>query len=171
MNASNLWRRQPRKHKADWKARAARFAKPESDDGDPLVSMVNLFDVSMALVVALILAAAGGGSLAEIAAHMSQNDVTIVTNPGRPDMEMIVKRGNKIERLRASDEQGWGRGLRLGTAYRLESGEVVYVPDGAADAPTNPGIESREGAPPAQRQTPAQAPQTQQPPQPQETQE
>ncbi len=94
--------------------------------------MVNLFDVSMALVVALILAAAGGGSIGEIAAHMSQKDVTIVTNPGRPDMEMIVKHGNKIERLRASGEKGWGRGLRLGTAYRLESGEVVYVPDGPA---------------------------------------
>ena len=92
--------------------------------------MVNLFDVSMALVVALILAAAGGGNLAEITARMSQNDVTIVTNPGQPDMEMILKRGTKIERLRASEQQGWGRGLRLGTAYRLESGEVVYVPDG-----------------------------------------
>jgi hypothetical protein len=93
--------------------------------------MINLFDVSMALVVALILAAAGGGNLAEITARMSQNDVTIVTNPGQPDMEMILKRGTKIERLRASEQQGWGRGLRLGTAYRLESGEVVYVPDGA----------------------------------------
>jgi hypothetical protein len=170
MNESNPWRRQPRNDRPDWKARAARFAKPEGDDGDPLVSMVNLFDVSMALVVALILAAAGGGSLAEIAAHMSRKDVTIVTNPGQPDMEMIVKRGNKIERLRASEEQGWGRGLRLGTAYRLESGEVVYVPDGAADAPTNPAIESREGEPrPAQR--PPQMLQTPQTRQPQETQE
>jgi hypothetical protein len=96
--------------------------------------MINLFDVSMALVVALILAAAGGGNLAEITAHMSQHDVTIVTNPGQPDMEMIVKRGQKIERLRATGEQGWGRGQRLGTAYRLESGEVVYVPEGEAPA-------------------------------------
>ena len=96
--------------------------------------MINLFDVSMALVVALILAAAGGGNLAEITARMSQHDVTIVTNPGQPDMELIVKRGQKIERLRATGEQGWGRGERLGTAYRLESGEVVYVPDGEAQA-------------------------------------
>lgn len=129
--------------------------------------MINLFDVSMALVVALILAAAGGGSLAEIAAHMSQKDVTIVTNPGQPDMEMIVKRGKKIERLRASDEQGWGRGLRLGTAYRLESGEVVYVPEGSDDATSNQPTGTREAeAQPAQPQ-PAQ-PQTAQP---QETQE
>lgn len=129
MNESNQWPRQPHADRPDWKARAARFARTEGDDGDPLVSMINLFDVSMALVVALILAAAGSGNLAQITAHMSRQDVTIVTNPGQPDMEMIIKRGKKIERLRASGEQGFGRGHRLGTAYRLESGEVVYVPD------------------------------------------
>ena len=44
-------------------------------------------------------------------------------------MEMIVKRGERIERLRASEERGAGRGQRLGVAYRLESGEVIYVPE------------------------------------------
>jgi hypothetical protein len=108
--------------------------------------MINLFDVSMALVVALILAAAGGGNLAEITAHMSQHDVTIVTNPGQPDMEMIVKRGRKIERLRATGEQGWGRGQRLGTAYRLESGEVVYVPEsGPQEAGTSEAATQESG--------------------------
>jgi hypothetical protein len=146
MNESNPWRRQPRTARQDWKARAARFAKTEGDDGDPLVSMINLFDVSMALVVALILAAAGGGNLAEITAHMSQHDVTIVTNPGQPDMEMIVKRGRKIERLRATGEQGWGRGQRLGTAYRLESGEVVYVPEsGPQEAGTSEAATQESG--------------------------
>lgn len=120
--------------------------------------MINLFDVSMALVVALILAAAGGGNLAEITAHMSQHDVTIVTNPGQPDMEMIVKRGQKIERLRASEEQGWGRGERLGTAYRLESGEVVYVPDGSAGsamdgAPQSPEAGTRPAETPQLQET------------------
>jgi hypothetical protein len=99
--------------------------------------LVNLFDVSMALVVALILAAAGGGSLAEMAARLSQRDVTIVTNPGQPNMEMIIKRGNRIEKLRASEDKGWGRGERLGTAYRLASGEVIYVPDAQEERATS----------------------------------
>ena len=60
---------------------------------------------------------------------MSTQDITIVTNPGKPDMEMIVKQGERIERLRSSDERGRGRGERLGVAYRLESGEVIYVPE------------------------------------------
>ncbi len=112
-----------------WMRRAS-AAVDSGEDGDPLGGVVNLFDASMVLVVALILALAGSASLAEVAARMSTRDITIVTNPGRPDMEMIVKRGERIERLRASEERGAGRGQRLGVAYRLESGEVIYVPEG-----------------------------------------
>ena len=111
-----------------WMHRARR-AMEARDDGDPLAGVVNLFDASMVLVVALILALAGSASLAEVAARMSTRDITIVTDPGGPDMEMIVKRGKRVERLRSSDERGVGRGQRLGVAYRLESGEVIYVPE------------------------------------------
>ncbi len=123
----------PARRRAQLRSRAwmrrASAALDAPDDGDPLGGVVNLFDASMVLVVALILALAGSASLAEVAARMSIEDITIVTNPGRPDMEMIVKRGERIERLRSSDERGAGRGQRLGVAYRLESGEVIYVPE------------------------------------------
>lgn len=109
--------------------RRARDAMTVPDDDNPLGGVVNLFDASMVLVVALLLALAGSASLAEVAARMSARDITIVTDPGGPDMEMIVKRGQRIERLRASDGRGAGRGQRLGVAYRLESGEVIYVPE------------------------------------------
>ncbi len=112
----------------DWMQRAG-TALGEIEDSDPLGGLVNLFDASMVLVVALILALSGSVGLAEFAARMSMQDITIVTNPGRPDMELIVKRGKKIERLRASEEIGAGRGERLGIAYRLENGEVIYVPE------------------------------------------
>ena len=113
----------------DWNS-AADPLGGEGSTGDPLVGVVNLFDASMVLVVALLLALAGADSLAEIAARMSQKDITIVTNPGKPDMEMIIKRGERMEKLRSSELRGAGRGTRLGVAYRLESGEVVYVPEG-----------------------------------------
>ncbi len=116
------------KARRDWMGRAG-DAMNSPDDGDPLGGVVNLFDASMVLVVALLLALAGSASLAEVAARMSTRDITIVTDPGGPDMEMIVKRGKRIERLRSSDERGAGRGQRLGVAYRLESGEVIYVPE------------------------------------------
>lgn len=112
----------------EWMRRASR-AMDNPEDADPLGGVVNLFDASMVLVVALILALAGSAGLAEVAARMSTRDITIVTNPGQPDMEMIVKRGEHIERLRSSDQRGVGRGERLGVAYRLETGEVIYVPE------------------------------------------
>ncbi len=112
----------------EWMRRAD-DAMTVRDDGDPLGGVVNLFDASMVLVVALILALAGSAGLAEVVARMSPQDITIVTNPGQPDMEMIVKKGRRIERLRSSGERGQGRGQRLGVAYRLESGEVIYVPE------------------------------------------
>ncbi len=117
-----------RMRRREWQRRADE-AMVSPDDGDPLGGVVNLFDASMVLVVALILALAGSTSLAEVAARMSTRDITIVTNPGKPDMEMIVKKGRHIERLRSSEERGQGRGQRLGVAYRLESGEVIYVPE------------------------------------------
>lgn len=89
-----------------------------------------MFDASMVLVVAVLLALVGKSSLYEVAARLSQQDVTIIANPGKPDMEMIIKRGKKIEKLKATGDQGRGVGQRLGTAYRLESGEVIYVPEG-----------------------------------------
>ncbi len=115
---------------SQWRAKSRRFHQRAQDDNDPLLGLINLFDASMVLVVAMLLALVSKGSLADVAARLSQKDVTIVTNPGKPDMEMIIKRGNKIEKLRATGEQGRGAGERLGTAYRLESGEVVYVPEG-----------------------------------------
>ncbi len=118
----------PTPRKRAWMRRAG-DALDTRDDGDPLGGVVNLFDASMVLVVALILALAGSASLAEVAARMSTRDITIVTDPGGPDMELIVKRGKRVERLRSSDELGAGRGQRLGVAYRLESGEVIYVPE------------------------------------------
>ena len=117
----------------DWNSTADPLAGT-GGAGDPLVGVVNLFDASMVLVVALLLALAGADSLAEIAVRMSQKDITIVTNPGKPDMEMIVKRGEHMEKLKSSELRGAGKGTRLGIAYRLESGEVVYVPEGAPSA-------------------------------------
>ncbi len=118
---------------SDWRKRARAALGEPVDDGDPLSGVVNLFDASMVLVVALLLALAGSAGLAEVVARMSTEDITIVTNPGRPDMEMIIKHGEKIEHLRADDSRGAGRGERLGIAYRLDNGEVIYVPDSVPD--------------------------------------
>ncbi|MCX6589763.1 MAG: DUF2149 domain-containing protein [Acidobacteria bacterium] len=120
----------PRGAAAGWRTRSRQFLRAGGEDNDPLLGLINLFDASMVLVVAMLLSLIAKGNLADMAARLSQQDVTIVTNPGKPDMEMVIKRGNKIEKLKATGEKGAGAGKRLGSAFRLENGEVVYVPEG-----------------------------------------
>jgi hypothetical protein len=96
-------------------------------DEDPAAGLLNLFDVWIAFAVAVLLAMVSYYNLPELVSQKS--NVTIVKNPGTPQMEIIRKRGLKLERFRATNEQLTGQGERLGTAYRLASGEVVYVPE------------------------------------------
>jgi len=59
-----------------------------------------------------------------------EKDVTIVKNPGRQNMEIIKKEGEKISRYTTSHNfSGEGKGKRVGVAYELENGEIVYVPE------------------------------------------
>ena len=102
----------------------------ELADEDPAAGLLNLFDVWIAFAVALLLAMVSYMSVPELV--NSKSDVTVVKNPGTPEMEIIEKKGVKIERYRATSDKLSGEGQKLGTAYRLRSGEVVYVPEGTA---------------------------------------
>ena len=110
--------------------RANRHRWQEIMEDDPGAGLLNLFDVWIAFAVALLLAMVSYMKVPEL---MSANsNVTLIANPGGVDMELIRKEGTKIERYRATSEQLTGQGERLGTAYRLASGEVVYVPESPA---------------------------------------
>ena len=79
--------------------RKSKFAVQE--DADPLSVVVNLFDVAMVFAVALMVA-----------------------------MVIIMKEGNKINKYTPSNEQSSGsKGKRVGIAYELENGEIIYVPE------------------------------------------
>lgn len=99
----------------------------DEDDDDPLSGVANLFDVAMvfavALLVALVLSYNVPGMLDDT------TDLTIVKNPGQPDMQIIVKEGKTISILNMTDEISGGQGTKMGTAYRLANGEIIYVPD------------------------------------------
>ncbi len=61
-----------------------------------------------------------------------KDDFTIVKNPGKDNMEIIQKRGQEIETYKASGQTTDGngqQGRRLGTAYQLDNGQMIYVPD------------------------------------------
>jgi len=100
----------------------------EEMDEDPGAGLLNLFDVWIAFAVALLLAMVSYMRMPELLGH---GDITVIRSPGTPQMEIIEKKGERIEHYRATTQQLTGQGERLGTAYRLSNGEVVYVPETA----------------------------------------
>ena len=45
-------------------------------------------------------------------------------------MNLFLKEGNKINKYTPSEQQGSGaKGKRVGIAYELENGEIIYVPE------------------------------------------
>lgn len=100
----------------------------DDDDIDPLSGIANLFDVAMVFAVALLVAAVSYMRLSDL---LTNEDVTIVKNPGKNDMEIIKKSGKKIERNKASGlaSKGDTKGKKVGTAYQLDNGETIYIPE------------------------------------------
>ena len=122
-----------RLHRAQ-RAVATSFGSEQEDD-DPLAGMANLFDVAMVFAVALMVALV---SYLQVPSLLKENDYTIITNPGAPDMEIVVKQGEEIKHYEASESQGAGQGELLGQAYRLPDGRVIYVPADEAEAEAKP---------------------------------
>ncbi len=96
-------------------------------DEDPLAGIANLFDVSVAFIVALLIALFALFSAGKLLDKNS--NVTLVKQTESGEMEIIVKQGAQIKVQKVTDKTLSGQGTRLGTAYRLANGQVVYVPD------------------------------------------
>ncbi|MDR2475493.1 MAG: DUF2149 domain-containing protein [Bacteroidales bacterium] len=98
------------------------------EDTDPLSVVVNLFDVAMVFAVALMVAMVIHLNMTEV---FTQEDFTVVKNPGKDNMEIITKEGNRINKYTPSDAQSSEKtkGKRVGVAYELENGEIIYVPE------------------------------------------
>lgn len=106
--------------------RSRRFL--QDDDIDPMATVSNLFDVAMVFAVALMVALVARYKMTEM---FSKEDFTMVKNPGTEQMEIITKKGEKIESYKASDENtsSGNKGKRVGVAYQLENGEIIYIPE------------------------------------------
>lgn len=96
----------------------------EDESINPALSVVNLVDVFLVLVAALLIAIAQN----PLNPFLEQ-DVTVIKNAGKPNMEMIIKNGEKIETYKSSGKIGSGDGVKAGIAYRMDDGSIVYVPE------------------------------------------
>lgn len=106
--------------------RGKRFLQDE--DLDPMANVSNLFDIAMVFALALMVALVARYKMTEM---FSIDDFTMVKNPGQENMEIITKKGEKIESYKASGESNISgkKGKRVGVAYQMENGEIIYIPE------------------------------------------
>nr|WP_302828724.1 DUF2149 domain-containing protein [uncultured Bacteroides sp.] len=97
-------------------------------DSDPMGTVANLFDVAMVFAVALMVALVSRFNITEF---FSKEDFTMVKNPGNENMEIITKKGQEIKKYTPGDKQNTSgkRGKKVGIAYQLENGEIIYIPE------------------------------------------
>jgi len=101
----------PRRRSRRWETR---------DDDDPLAGLVNLFDLWMVFSIALLIVFVGSTKQQKQAARAA----------GASEQTSLDRaKARSIDRYRLSRDELSGRGEKLGTAYRLPSGEIVCVPD------------------------------------------
>lgn len=109
--------------------RKRRLLNEGNDNTNPMSTVSNLFDVAMVFAVALMVALVTRYNMTEM---FSQEDFTMVKNPGKENMEIITKEGQKINRYTPSEDQSQKdgkRGKKVGIAYELDNGEIIYVPE------------------------------------------
>lgn len=101
----------------------------DDDELNPITTAVNLVDVFLVVIAALII------SIAQNPLNpFSSESVTVIKNEGEPNMEIIVKENGEIKQFKSHGETGRGNGQKAGTAYTMKDGSMVYVPaDNASD--------------------------------------
>lgn len=93
------------------------------DSDDPIVSVVNLVDLFL-VIIGILLAVIASNPLNPF----SSKEVTVVENPGKPDMRITVKQGKTLTRYEASGQIGEGMGTKAGETYQMDDGRLIYVP-------------------------------------------
>lgn len=133
MDEKNLITSSPRpsedKHEKPLRRPCRKSMLDSDSDEDPLSVIVNMFDVAMVFAVSLMVAMVMHMNMTEI---FGKEDFTIVKNPGKDNMEIITKEGKQIKKFTPKEEQNnssKSKGKRVGVAYELENGEIIYVPE------------------------------------------
>jgi hypothetical protein len=89
--------------------------------------VANLFDASLAFIVAMAVALfsvmGSHNMLSEDAAW------TMTRTNAQGELEIVTKDKHQIKVQRVSDRTLSGEGSRLGVAYQLPDGQIVYVPE------------------------------------------
>ncbi len=94
---------------------------------DPISGIANLFDASVVLIVSMIISLFMAYNMLDMINPNSE--MTMVKKDQNGQLEGIVKKGKEVHVNKVTDKKLTGEGIRLGTAYQLKDGRVVYVPE------------------------------------------
>jgi hypothetical protein len=109
-------------------ARFLHLSSPEEPpEEDPLGGVANLFDVSVVFIVGLMITLFSVYRMGDLVD--AKSEVTMVKTDAQGEREIIIKKGTKITAYKVTGKTAAGDGERLGTAYRLANGQIIYVPD------------------------------------------
>ena len=97
-------------------------------ESDPLTGVANLFDIGVVFIVGLLTTFFTSYHLDDLLKKDSEF-ILMKKDKKNGQFEMITKKNNRIEARRLTKENREGQGQRLGVAYQLEDGAMVYVPD------------------------------------------
>jgi hypothetical protein len=93
---------------------------------DPLAAVANLFDLGFVLAISFMVSLI----MALNSLSLTDPDAKVTITTERKDgMQIMIKEGNKTTIRRMTKNIGSGDGERLGVAYKLEDGSVIYVPE------------------------------------------
>ena len=107
-------------------SRIARSQKAKQED--PLLGVANLFDVALVFIVALLLSLMATYQILDFFSETSE--ITIVKKNEDGQMEIITKKGKEIKVEKVTDRKiGGEEGTKLGIAYQLKNGRMIYVPE------------------------------------------
>jgi hypothetical protein len=101
--------------------------RPPREADDPLSAVVNLLDVFLVFIVGLLVSFLSAYQLQELLSPDSS--LTVLKQSADGEMTLVTKKAAKIEAVKITKSEAEGRGVRLGVAYKLEDGSMVYLPD------------------------------------------
>ncbi|WP_072396055.1 DUF2149 domain-containing protein [Hyphomicrobium sp. CS1GBMeth3] len=96
-------------------------------DDDIVSAVANLFDVGIVLALGFMVALISALNLLDV---FAPDQKVTITKERADGLEITIREGRKTTIRRLSKTVGSGDGARVGVAYRLEDGSIVYVPEG-----------------------------------------
>lgn len=100
-----------------------------------MLGVANLFDVALVFIVALFLSLMATYQILDF--FNPESEITIMKKVNN-QWQIITKKGKEVKVKKMTDRKvGGDEGIRLGTAYQLRDGRMIYIPNEAGEGALN----------------------------------